>query len=309
MKRILVLGGSGFLGKKLSIELQQLGHQVTALDRSWLEKLEGINCIEVDVFDKKCLKQYMNNQDVVFHLVSTTVPVTSNKNPVFDCETNVVGTLNILEAMREAGVQKVIFASSGGTVYGISRNVPAIENVDSFPISAYGIGKIAIEKYLYLYSYLYGLQAVSLRLSNPYGPGQDPEKGQGVISTFLHRALNQESIEIWGDGSVVRDFIYIDDVIRAFVLAMKLDCKFEVMNIGSGQGKSLLEILSTIKAELGFDFDVVFKNSRPCDVPRIELNIDKSNAILGWQPECSLEQGVSRFVQDIRSKYTQGNKV
>ncbi len=302
MKKVLVLGASGFLGKSLIAKLKELGNKVTALDRNWPKTLEGVHCVVGDFCDQECLSEVMKGQDVVFHLVSTTVPATSNDSPIFDCESNILGSLKVLEAMKENGVAKIIFASSGGTVYGIPQNTPTIESVDGYPISAYGIGKIAIEKYLYLYSHLHGINAIALRLSNPYGPGQDPEKGQGVIAAFVKRALHGETIEIWGDGSVVRDFVYIDDVIDAFVLAMEASSKFEVLNIGSGKGKSLLEILSVIESELKLKLNIEFKDTRSCDVPRIELDVSKSREVLGWLPRCSLEQGVSNLVSYMINK-------
>ena len=302
MKKVLVLGASGFLGKSLITKLKELGNKVTALDRNWPKTLEGVHCVVGDFCDEECLKEVMKGQHIVFHLVSTTVPATSNDNPIFDCESNILGSLKVLEAMKENGVAKIVFASSGGTVYGIPQNTPTIENVDGYPISAYGIGKIAIEKYLYLYSHLHGINAIALRLSNPYGPGQDPEKGQGVIATFIKRALHGETIEIWGDGSVIRDFVYIDDVVNAFVLAMEASSKFEVLNIGSGEGKSLLEILSVIESELKLGLNVEFKNTRSCDVPRIELDVSKSSEVLGWVPRCSLGQGVSNLASYMRNK-------
>lgn len=302
MKKILVLGASGFLGKSLITQLKELGHKVTALDCYWAKTLEDVHCVVGDFCDEECLKEVMKGQDIVFHLVSTTVPATSNDNPIFDCESNILGSLKVLEAMKDNGVAKIVFASSGGTVYGIPQNTPTIESVNGYPISAYGIGKIAIEKYLYLYSHLHGIDAIALRLSNPYGPGQDPEKGQGVIAAFVKRALHGETIEIWGDGSVVRDFVYIDDVVNAFVLAMELGSKFEVLNIGSGDGKSLLEILSVIESELKLELNIEFKDTRSCDVPRIELDVSKSREVLGWLPRCSLEQGVSNLVSYMRNK-------
>ena len=302
MKKILVLGASGFLGKSLIARLKELGNKVTAFDRYWTKTIEGVHCVVGDFCDAECLKEVMKGQDVVFHLVSTTVPATSNDNPIFDCESNILGSLKVLEAMKENGVAKIVFASSGGTVYGIPQNNPTIENVDGYPISAYGIGKIAIEKYLYLYSHLHGINAIALRLSNPYGPGQDPEKGQGVIAAFVKRALHGETIEIWGDGSVIRDFVYIDDVVNAFVLAMEASSKFEVLNIGSGEGKSLLEILSVIESELKLGLNVEFKNTRSCDVPRIELDVSKSREVLGWYPRFSLDQGVSYLARYMRNR-------
>jgi len=296
MIKALVLGGAGFLGAALIEKLANSGYMVTAVDRFWPKKPEGIDCLTGDVFDSSYLDELMQGQDVVYHLVSTTVPASSNRSPIFDCETNVLGGLKILEAMRKNKVSKIVFASSGGTVYGVPKTLPIIEDSSNEPISAYGIGKVAVEKYLKLYSHLHGINASILRLSNPYGPGQVPETGQGVIATFLKRTLSNEIIEIWGDGSVIRDFIYIDDAVDAFVLAGKSSEKFSILNIGSGKGTSLLDILSAIENELKRKPTIIFKQARTCDAPEIVLDIRKANEALGWFPTTSLEEGLHKLV-------------
>jgi len=304
MKKALVLGGAGFIGAALVQKLNELGFDVTAVDRYWVMKPAGVKCVTGDVFDTSCLNDVMPNQDVVFHLVSTTVPASSNKSPVFDCETNVVGALRVLDAMVENNVGRIVFSSSGGTVYGIPDAIPITEGSPNFPISAYGIGKLAIERYLNLYSYLYGMHTVVLRLSNPYGPGQVPEKGQGVIATFIKRALHSETIEIWGDGSVIRDFIYIDDVVDALIASEQTSKPFTLLNIGLGKGKSLLEVLAVIERELGDKVAVSFQPSRACDVPEVVLDIQKAKSVLGWQPKHSFEEGMKKLVAHMKSQLT-----
>jgi len=298
MKKVLVLGGAGFIGMALTQRLNRLGYAVTAVDRYWSCKIEGVKCVTGDVFDASLLSDVMSKQDIVFHLVSTTVPASSNKSPLFDCETNVLGTLRVLDSMVENKVPQIVFASSGGTVYGVPDDTPITEAFPNFPISAYGIGKLAIERYLYLYSYMHGIHAVALRLANPYGSGQVPETGQGVIATFVKRALHGETIEIWGDGSVIRDFIYIDDVIDAFIASItRLNEPFTLLNIGSGNGTSVLEILRAIENELGSEISVLFQPTRSCDVPEIVLDITKAKEILGWNPKIHLNEGIKLALQ------------
>ena len=302
MKKVLILGGAGFIGAALVQKLNELGFDVTAVDRYWAIKPAGVRCLTGDAFDTSFLNDLMPNQDVVFHLVSTTVPASSNKSPVFDCETNVIGSLKILDAMVENNVSKIVFSSSGGTVYGIPDSVPIKENFPNFPISAYGIGKLTIERYLYLYSYLHGINASVLRFANPYGPGQVPETGQGAIATFVKRALHGETIEIWGDGSVIRDFIYIDDVVDAFIASERIREPFTLFNIGLGQGKSLLEVVATIERELSNKISVTFRSSRPFDVPEVVLDIQKAKSVLGWQPKHSFEEGMKKLVAHMKSQ-------
>lgn len=299
MKKVLVLGGAGFIGKALLAKLKGLHFEVTAVDRVWKSEFEGIECVTGDVFDEVLLSKVMEGQDMVFHLVSTTVPAISNDAPKFDCISNVGGTLNILDAMVANHVGKIVFTSSGGTVYGVPEEIPIAEDAPNFPICAYGISKLSIEKYMKLYSYLHGIEATVLRLSNPFGPGQDPEKGQGVIATFIQRALDGKEIEIWGDGTVVRDFVYIDDVIDAFILASQLKKGFTLLNIGQGEGKSLKSILKVIECELKCDVSVTFKPSRPCDVPKVVLDVRKARQVLGWEPKHSFNEGVKKFITHL----------
>jgi len=302
MKKALVLGGAGFIGNSLVRHLNQLGVDVTSVDRCWDIKPAGVNCITGDVFDKDCLNSVMPNQDVVFHLVSTTVPASSNQSPLYDCETNVLGSLRILDAMVENNVDRIVFSSSGGTVYGVQHVNPIDENATNFPISAYGIGKVSMEKYLSLYSHLHGIKASALRLSNPFGPGQVPEKGQGVIATFINRAIKNEEIEVWGDGSVIRDFIYIDDVLDALVLATETNQPFTLLNIGMGIGKSIIEIIEIIEKEMGYEIAVNFKESRVCDVPEVVLDICAAKSVLGWQPKCTFEDGIKTLITHMKAQ-------
>lgn len=298
--KVLVLGGASFIGSALIERLIKLGYSITAIDRYWPRKDPNVACIVGDVFDPALLDETMPGHDVVIHLVSTTVPATSNKSPIFDCETNVIGTLRILDAMVENGLGNIIFASSGGTAYGIPDVQPINELSANFPISAYGIGKVTIEKYLYLYSYLYGLHATSLRISNPFGPGQDPEKGQGVIAAFTYRAIRNLPIEIWGDGSVVRDFIYIDDVVDAFVASIESNKLFTILNIGLEKGYSLLDVLDLLQVKLGHNIPVEFRPSRNCDVPSIILDTQKAQSEIGWTPQHSFEQGLEKLITHIK---------
>lgn len=305
MKKVAILGAAGFIGLALTRRLKAEGYHVTGVDRYWRQKEAGVNCIVGDVFDSALLQEVLAEQDTVIHLVSTTVPASSNKSPVFDCETNIIGTLRILDAMVKYHVPRIVFASSGGTVYGIPESLPIAENAPNFPISAYGIGKLAIEKYLYLYASLHGLRACALRLSNPYGPGQDAEKGQGVCAAFLHRILHGEPIDIWGDGSVVRDFIYIDDAVDAFIAAMSHDAPFDVFNIGAGTGKSLRDILQEIEKQLALHAQVQYHPNRDCDVPAIILDIEKAQQHLHWQPKHPFEAGIRKTIEQLQLQAAQ----
>lgn len=303
MMNALVLGGSGFLGSNLSNRLLKAGFNVTAVGRNWDNSDSGrITRISGDAFEQALLDKVMPDIDVVFHLISSTVPSTSMKAAYFDCESNVLGTVRILDAMKKWNVNRIIFTSSGGTVYGLPQKLPIAEESPTLPITAYGVGKISIEKYLHYYSYYFGIQATVLRVSNPFGPGQKPESGQGAIATFSKRILNGETIEIWGDGSVVRDYIYIDDVSNAIVASIKSEASFSVYNIGAGEGHSLLEVINKIETASHKKAEVLFKEARNFDIPEIVLDISKAERELKWLPEYSFSQGIQKYIHYLYNR-------
>ena len=234
--KCLILGGGGFLGSHLCDALLLKGYAVRIFDRPNLKRYrvfsadEDIEWVEGDFANQEDIAQAVPGCDIVYHLVSTTLPKSSNDNPVYDIETNVVSSLHLLKLARKKNVRKIIFISSGGTVYGIPNETPIKETHPTEPVCSYGISKLSIEKYLQLYHSLYGLDYCILRLANPYGERQRPTGAQGAIGVFIHKALNNEPIEIWGDGSVVRDYIYVSDVVEAFVRVIDVDAPFSLFN-------------------------------------------------------------------------------
>jgi UDP-glucose 4-epimerase len=325
-RRCLVLGGTGFLGSHLCSTLLRHGYLVRVLTRhsekgAWENIVKVHNsqfsnasfrcntgkntpfnllrksfeCIIGDFSDRNIIFDAIKNVDYVFHLISTTIPASSNKNPVFDIESNIVSTLNLLEACQKNNVSKVIYYSSGGTIYGIPNYFPINELHPTNPISSYGIHKLAVEKYMQLFNYLYDIKAIILRISNPYGVGQSLFKGQGLIATCLHKVIKNEEIEIWGDGSVVRDYIYVDDVMSANLRALDLSIRFGIYNIGSGEGRSVNEVIKTIENTIGTKARVKYQELRRVDVPINILNIQHAKHSLGWEPEISFEDGITHF--------------
>lgn len=297
--RCLIFGGGGFLGLNLAKYLYANGYDVRIFDRAAtvlrlrhsvspaFEWIEGDFCNIDDVSNA------MTGCSVVFHLVSTTLPKSSNLNPIFDLETNVVSTLRMLDVAKQVKVGKVLFASSGGTVYGVPLEVPIKESHPTNPSCAYGIGKLAIEKYLHLYYELYGLEYCILRISNPYGEEQRPGQ-QGAVAAFLARALNGQPIEIWGDGNVVRDFIYVGDVADAFVKALHYKGGGRLFNIGAGRGTSLNELLDAIDKLIGKPLQRNYLPGRKFDVPVNVLDTACAGESLGWHAYTSLEEGLTR---------------
>ncbi|WP_323688511.1 NAD-dependent epimerase/dehydratase family protein [Rhizobium sp. AN83] len=308
--RCLVLGGGGFLGKNLVDSLETKGYFVRSFDRALNEKRGGASeeksASNVEHFSgnflaRSDIEAALNGIDVCFHLISTTIASTSNANPTFDVETNLLGTLQSLKCAVKSGVKRIVFISSGGTVYGVPKTIPISEEHSTYPTSSYGITKLAIEKYLDLYRSLHGLEYVTLRLANPYGVGQRLDAQQGAIAVFLARALRGEEISIWGDGSVIRDYIYVDDAIDAMVRSADVNIQGGcVVNIGAGVGYSINEILSAIEKVTGRRTNKKYVEGRTYDVPANVLDISAAARLLGWTPKISLEEGLLRFSNWIK---------
>ena len=243
----------------------------------------------------------MDDMDVIVHLVYTTLPSPSNDNPVYDVDTNVVASINLMQQAVRKGVKKIIFASSGGTVYGIPKNLPIPETHQTNPICSYGISKLAIEKYMALFNHLHGLKYTILRIANPYGERQRIDNIQGSIAVFLGKALSNQVITIWGDGSVARDFVYIGDVVSSFIHVIENDANSPVYNIAFGQANTLKDILSITGQVTGRTLKVKFTASRKLDVPVNCLDISLAQKELDWKPQVSLEEGISRFCNWLRN--------
>jgi UDP-glucose 4-epimerase len=201
-------------------------------------------------------------------------------------QVNTLASVQLLELCRAAQVRRVVFISSGGTVYGIPQTVPIPETAPTEPISAYGINKLTVEKYLQLYHHLHGLSGISLRVANPFGPFQSPYRRQGVVAALIETFLAGRPLEIWGDGRIVRDFIFVGDVAQAILRAALYQGPHRVMNIGSGVGRSVLEVADAIASALDLAHPpILHKPSRRADVPANVLDIARAREALGWAPE------------------------
>jgi UDP-glucose 4-epimerase len=295
--KAVIIGGGGFLGSHLAEALLSNGQDVWIFDQPGARYLEysnqrGVKIITGNFLDPIAVGEAILDCDVVYHLVSTTVPQTSNENPRFDVETNLIGTLQLLELMHQANVKKIIFPSSGGTVYGIPQEIPIKESHPTDPISSYGIVKLAIEKYIHLYWTLYGIDYCILRISNAYGARQPITPTQGAIAAFLGKAAQKEEITIWGDGTVLRDYIYASDIANAFLQASLYQGELKVFNIGSGHGHSLNDIIGAIENITQVPLEVKYQPGRRFDVPVNVLDITRAKSHLHWQPKVRLEEGV-----------------
>jgi UDP-glucose 4-epimerase len=302
----LILGGAGFLGSHLCDGLIRAGHSIRVFDRLNVTKdnlahnLNKIEMIEGDFLDEHTHSEIVKDIDIVFHLISTTVPKTSNENPAYDVSTNIVSTIQFLDTARENGVKKVVFFSSGGTVYGMPESVPIREDHSTNPTCSYGIHKLAIEKYLYLYRHLYGLDYTILRISNPYGGRQRPTGIQGVVAAFLDRALHKKTLEIWGDGAVIRDYIYVADVVDAVLTMLRYRGEHRLFNIGSGTGLSLIDVARAIENTVNYPLKLNFSPAGKLHVPVNILDIGRAHRELGWKPVTSFQEGIRKMVSGFK---------
>lgn len=292
--RALVLGGNGFLGSHLVDRLLAGGHEVAVLDRAPPPKdlrWAGVTQFRGVLEDEKVVAQALASCDTVYHLVSTTVPSTSNLDPVADIQGNLIATVRVLDLMVKHGVRKIVYFSSGGTVYG-ELDVDRVDETRPLaPVCSYGVVKVGIENYLGMYAHLYGLQPTVLRASNPYGARQGYSGLQGLIGTCLVRVSQGLPIEIWGDGSVVRDYIYVDDLISLAVIAGQSKLT-GVFNAGSGVGHSVVDVVRAVSSVTGRNPELIYRPGRAYDVSRIVLAVEKAKETFDWRPLVDLEQGL-----------------
>jgi UDP-glucose 4-epimerase len=303
--RILVLGGSGFLGSHIVDKFLSEKHDVVVYDLS-LERFRrsppGITFFAGDFGDVGALGELIaTGFNAVIHCVSTTTPKSSNESPQFDVQSNVIGSLNLLDICVRNNIGKLVFLSSGGTVYGNIGSAGLVDESQAVrPMCSYGIAKLTIEYYLDLNKHLRGLEYVVLRAANPYGERQNPLRALGALTVFLHRTLKHETVEIWGDGSVTRDFIYAGDVASAVYLATIKPIS-GTFNVGTGTGLSLRDILTEISRVVGLEPSINWLPSRPFDVPRVVLDSTKLRIATGWKCRTSLEEGIALTAEWLRT--------
>lgn len=314
IRSVLVTGGGGFIGTELirrllaeGIAVRNLDFVANGLSDAKLRHYPG------SFLDHALVREAITGTDCVFHLAATGFSREANRNPLLDAQENILGTLQLLDCASEAQVARVIFCSSGGTVYGPTDLDPIPESAPTNPISAYGISKLTNEKYMRLYDTGSngqldggGLSTLTLRVANPYGPGQNINKAQGALTTFCHHAVRNEPIEIWGDGTVARDYIDVRDVADALLAGARAwKISGTEINIGSGRGFSLIELIAVIAERLGRDPKVRYRPARRFDVPRNVLDITRASDLLAWKPKITLQQGIADLIADLQARCMQ----
>lgn len=295
--RILVTGGTGFIGRHLVQRLTAEGHEVRVMSRGLhgAEPLPaGVGYFRGDFTHDEDVLAALEGIDHVYHLAVTTFPGASNEKMQFDARTNLLGSLSLMEQAAVCGVQRFVFVSSGGTVYGPTAAEAVGETQATEPSSAHGVSKLAVEKYLEVVRRHYGMEYRVARGANPFGEGQQPGRGQGFIATALGRVARGEAVEVWGDGSVVRDYVYIGDFVEALQLMLDDEGPYRVYNVGSGAGRSIKGVVTLLQAVTGEEVQVRYVPGRPADVPYNCLNISRIQEALGWQPRTPIQVGIAR---------------
>ncbi|MDR3596097.1 NAD-dependent epimerase/dehydratase family protein [Clostridium sp.] len=303
-KKCILFGGAGFIGKNLALLLKAQGYDITIYDlyikkAFSSEDLQKFKIIEKDFFQDNELEKSITGNDVIIHLISSVNPAKSMIEPSKCYNNDLVKTIELLDVARKNNINKVVFISSGGTVYGNYEANSYSEEMPNNPINHYGIMKLAIEKIMLMYNQLYNMNNVILRVSNPYGKGQNPNNNLGAISVFTQKILNGNTIQIYGDGEIVRDYIYIDDVVNAIEKAINYKVHNDVMpifNVGSGIGTTLNQLLRYISSILDKEYKVEYVKSRGIDVHRSVLNMEKSKSELEVEIKHSIKEGIASYI-------------
>jgi UDP-glucose 4-epimerase len=304
--RVLVTGGAGFIGSNVVDGLLADGHEVAVLDDLSTGRREFLapraRFVEADLVDAAAVDRLIADfrPEVVSHHAAQIDVRRSVREPGFDARVNVLGSLALLEACVRHGVRKVVYASTGGAIYGEGRLLPATEDHPVNPEAPYGVSKHVVEHYLYTWKLLHGLDYTVLRYPNVYGPRQSPHGEAGVNAIFIGLMLAGERPRIFGTGDQVRDYLYVDDVVRANRLALARG-DGEILNLGTGIGTSVLDIVHELNRILGTSIEPIHEPARAGEVQRIYLDATRAGRVLGWTPTVDFAEGLRRTVEWVRA--------
>jgi len=299
-KKCILVGGAGFLGTNVAGGLLSDGYDVTIVDKALpqffkqsgiIDKVTFCRC---DYLDLKILKQEMKGKDILLHFAYSSLPGSPIKKLDEDVRDNAAGSVKLFKLAVEAGVKKIIFPSSGGTVYGETDELPIRESSPTNPICFHGISKLMIEKYLFLFKRTFGIDYLIYRIANAYGPGQDPGGEQGLIANVIGNIYKKEPVTVFGKGDVIRDYVYIDDIVRAFILGIEKGLKNDIFNIGTGKGHSIDDVINLVSKTLSVGPKVIYTARRLTDVRSNILDTGKIGSAAGWRPAIGIEEGIEK---------------
>ena len=310
MVSVLVTGGAGFIGSHVVDLLVEQGYDIAVIDdlshgfRQYVNPRASFH--KVDICERKALDDVFKKEkpDYVIHQAAHIDVRKSLLDPGRDAQINIVGSVNLLECCQRHNIKKFVFASTGGAIYGEPKNLPAKEATPEMPMSPYGVSKLAFEKYLNMYNRLYGLDYVSLRYANVYGPRQDPLGEAGVIAIFTRQLLEGGKPQINGDGKQTRDFVYVGDVAKANLKALKNKTEHKIFNIGTGAQTSVNEIYSILSKKTGSETKANHVNEIQGEVRNISLDYALARKELGWKPQTKLESGLEQTMKWFQGKNT-----
>ncbi len=305
--KILVTGGAGFIGSNIVDELIEKKHKVVIVDNLATGNIKNVNkkakFCRVSVCDKKKIDEVFKKEkfDTVIHLAAQLDVRKSVEDPCFDADVNIKGTLNILQACKSTKVKKIIFSSSGGTIYGECGSKAPDEKAVANPLSPYGVAKLSVEHYIKAYSALYGLKYTVLRYANVYGPRQDPFGEAGVVAIFIGKMLKNEDVFIFGNGKQLRDYVYVKDVVSANVKSL-IKGNNEIINIGTQKTFSVNGLFKELAKITNYQKKPIYKSKRNGELQKSFLNVSKAKKILNWKPVTEISQGLEKTVSFFKNK-------
>lgn len=311
--KILVTGGAGFIGSHIVDAYLDKGHSVVIIDSLATGKKKNLNPDAVfykgDITDRAFVEHVFKEErvDVVNHHAAHASVSESMRNPQFDAEVNIIGSINLVEVACKNSVEKFIFASTGGAIYGDTRVNPTPETEDPHPISPYGVSKLSFEHYLHYYHNVHGLRYTSLRYANVYGERQDPFGEAGVVAIFCEKFAQNKKVEIFGDGEQTRDYVYVGDVVRANILALEKDALYRPVNIGTGKETSVNELYEILSDIAGNSLKPVYAEKRSGEQRRSVLDYSLAKHLLLWEPKYVFTDESSRAVQKNTFNYFKKN--